>query len=185
MVQVRPNRNLKLKNMKTHLIRAIFAFVFTFSISLSACFAGGIQQDLNKVIGACAVSDGVTSIDIPMMLVKINASISNDDTEVELLIEKIDKLNILVFGDSEAGKQSFKMYKNDLGLFSQTHKIETFLAEKEGDNTVQLKSVSENGLITNLLMEVDGDEHLLIHLKGEFTQKDLQHLTKIMKQSKP
>lgn len=171
--------------MKTHFFRALLAFVVTFSISLGACFAGNLQQEFNKVIGAAAVADGVTSIDVPLMLLKINASISIENDEAELLIEKIDKLNILVFSSEETSKTSFNAYKKEMQLFSQSHAVATVLSEKDGDNMVKLKSISENGVISNLVMEVEGSENVIIHMKGNFTQKDVQHLTKLMKQSKP
>ena len=153
---------------------AIILMLF-FSFQLSAQ-----NSAVNKLFEKYSEADGFTSVDIAKGLFQLFADIESDDEDFEELqkaLDGIEKMQLLQYSLKDGKQETMDIFYSDIEKSIPFKEYDELMVIKESDAKINFYSKSEKGIISELLMLVDGNEEVVfMSLTGNI---DLKHIAQL------
>jgi len=156
-------------SLKIIAMKKIILFV-AFSASLSLVSG---QKSIDALFEKFAGKEGFTTITISGDLLKLVASLGNDEDD-NSLPASITEIRILSQDNKNLKAGNFyDMVFNDIDL----GKYEEFMRIKESDQDVRMLVRSEGRRFREFLLIAKGEDNALIQIKGDLTYRDAKKLS--------
>ncbi|NOX46485.1 MAG: DUF4252 domain-containing protein [Chlorobi bacterium] len=137
---------------------------------------GAVNNLFEKYSGA----DGFNSVDVSKGLFQLFADIESDDEDFEELqkaLDGIEKMQLLQYSLENGKQETMDNFYSDIEKSIPFKEYDELMVIKESDAKINFYSRSERGIISELMMVVNGkDEVVLMSLTGNI---DLKHIAKL------
>ena len=134
----------------------------------------------NQLFEKYSDADGFSSIDIAKGLFELFANIESDDEDFEEFqkaLDGIEKMQLLQYSLENGQQETMDSFYADIEKSIPFKEYDELMVIKESDAKINFYSKSERGIISELMMVVNGnDEVVLMSLTGNI---DLKHIAKL------
>jgi len=160
----------KLIPMKKY-IALSFAMILCGSILSAQSFAS--EKLYQKYRG----EQGVVSVWIPGIAMKLAASIADLDYEEEAFLRSIRSIRVLTIEDQELyPKVNFTREAN---ITNPRNGYQVLLEVYDGEEDVMILGREKNGKLKDIMILVGGSDNVLVHIKGRMNADMLGSLAKV------
>ncbi len=142
-------------------MKRIIIIQFALSLTLiSFAQSDPVSDFFNKYAG----TEGYTTVNVTGDLFKMLSGVESENGEIEELSAMLKEVKILTLEDKSKGPD-LDFYKNvylklDRSLYKE------LLTVQESNQHVNMLAKEENGIITEFILVVGGDDNVLISIKG-------------------
>ena len=140
------------------IILAASAFLFT------SCNTN--PPGVSKAFSKYSHEDGVTSITVPGWLIGIAGKIGDLDKEERELLDCIDKVKVLAIENDELNAR-INLHEEFYSHINKNSDYEELLTVSDDRENVTIFGKMNEGVITEMVILVGGDENVMVYLKGE------------------
>jgi hypothetical protein len=139
-------------------------------------------SSVDKIFDKYAEMENFTSVDIAKGLFELFADIDGDDEEFEdfkKAVEGIEKLRLISYSlkEEDSNEKTKSQFYNEIMETVPFNEFELLMIVKETDQKIEFFAKSDEQIITEMLMLVNGDEEtILLSLSGNI---DLNYITKL------
>jgi hypothetical protein len=144
--------------------------IIQFAIVMFASGLSAQSSDINHLFNSYSGEEDVISLYIPGFLCRIGAAIGDLDAPERELLNSIRSVRILVSDNEELNRHvnfakevNYRSHRSDYQLLLEVH---------DSGSDVLIMGKERNGLVSELLIVVGGDDNAVICIKGRM-DKDL------------
>ncbi len=150
----------------------VYAVLFLFGIAVNA------QNDaIDRLFDKYGEVDGFTTVIIKGKLFDMLSSIDDEEDDEALeMMSKLRSVRILAQEESEE-PEGINFYDEVMELLDESD-YEELMVVKENDQDVKFLVKEKNGIISELLLVVGGEENALISIVGEINLKQAYKISK-------
>lgn len=120
--------------------------------------------------------DGFTTVVISRKMFELAAKVEAEDDDAMDVISKLKSVRILAMDECEK-PEGVNFYDEVMELLNE-EEYEELMVVKEKDQDVKILIKEADGIITELLLIVGGEDNALISLVGEIDLKNVHELSK-------